>query len=435
MRDTIIQYILAGVVSMSIFCSCVEDVEIDTREDLPIVVDCILKMKPMQELHLYKMRNVYGDEIEPVTVASVELFLCNSNGDEYSKVSDFKYVNDGKWEAYFKPDYEKSYKLKISIPGEEVIVATTTFPPDLRLVLQSKYLIDDKNLASDNDYSYYLMQTADVALGTILTKEDFEFFGRFEKYYRPNYYPDSFKAYIPDNTKACKMWIYPHADSTLVLKNLNYYTAPWEVSKLPFIETSQPFCDLVVTDHPGADNFNLVSGSVSGLDIVNVPINTETVSHYLPLEYGPPGTLYLSTGLVANYSQWCKILCPNLPVHKQFVRIEHPSGFWNGIKEEDLKRSYQFSTSSFLILGNYTNYSSGLEPFLIEVRFLSDEYDSFLRDLYVKNLSKDDFILSTYNRYNIYTNIQGGVGVFGAENDTWAERSFFSSAQFEEISL
>ena len=122
-------------------------------------------------------------------------------------------------------------------------------------------------------------------------------------------------------------------------------------------------------------------------------------------------------------------------MHKQFVRIEHPSGFWNGIKEEDLKRSYQFSTSSFLILGNYTNYSSGLEPFLIEVRFLSDEYDSFLRDLYVKNLSKDDFILSTYNRYNIYTNIQGGVGVFGAENDTWAERSFFSSAQFEEISL
>ena len=86
-------------------------------------------------------------------------------------------------------------------------------------------------------------------------------------------------------------------------------------------------------------------------------------------------------------------------------------------------------------MGNYTNYSSGLEPFLIEVRFLSDEYDSFLRDLYVKNLSKDDFILSTYNRYNIYTNIQGGVGVFGAENDTWAERSFFSSTQFDEISL
>ena len=123
-------------------------------------------------------------------------------------------------------------------------------------------------------------------------------------------------------------------------------------------------------------------------------------------------------------------MCPDLPLHKGFVRIDQPEGFSNGLSDDDLKTSYQYSRNSFFILGDYSNYLSGIEPFLIEVRFLSEEYDAFLRELHIRNLSKDDFILSTYDSNNIYSNIYGGVGIFGAENTTWAEESYLPPSSF-----
>ena len=122
-----------------------------------------------------------------------------------------------------------------------------------------------------------------------------------------------------------------------------------------------------------------------------------------------------------NYTQWIPQMCPDLPLHKGFVRIDQPEGFTNGLTDEDFKTSYLSTSGSFLILGDYSDYLTGVEPFLIEVHFLSDEYDAFLRDLHIRNLSRDNFILSTYDTNNIYSNINGGVGVFGAENTTWAE--------------
>lgn len=424
-----------GLTWIILLQSCMENIDFSSGENLPVVVDCVLKMDSVQTLRLYRMSNMYsGGEEESFSDASVELFQKHDNDKDYSKVAEFKYVKDGKWETTFKPDYGKGYKLIVSIPGMDEIFATTSFPEDLRLVLQDKYIIYKNKKDLNNDAMIYLATTADVASGNIVTKEDFDIFGKLHSFYIPGFFPDSFKAYIPDDTKACKMWIYPHSDSTLVFSPLNYYKGPWEVSGLSFIESSHGFCERVVTDHPGADNFNLLSGTVSDLNIVNVSENSEKGYQWFRLPSGQD-LFDLLQYVVPNYAQWCRFLCPNLPIHKQFVRIDHPSGFLNGVREEDLKTSYQFSTSSFLIFGDYDNYSSGVEPFLLEVRFLSNEYDAFLRDLHVKNMSRDNFIISSYDRNNVYTNIHGGVGIFGAENDTWAEKSFFSRSSFEEIIL
>lgn len=403
-------------VLMSVFllASCVEDIDMDTGEELPVVVDCVLKKDTVQTLRLYHMKKLNAEGYEPVTEAKVELQRVRGSGNP-EKVAEFHRSEGTLWETRFEPGFGESYRLSVILPGKEEIYATTTFPEDMRLVLHMKYMKDGTRLYdSDRDTTILHAITAEVATGKMVSVRDF--------YDAPlNGLPDVedlFKAYIPSGSKACKMWIYPRRDSIEVFPHKNFVESyPWAFSALPFIPSPKPYCDLVITDHPCADNFNVVPGNVTDLNLVNVPANSR-------LRRRSWATSFQAR---VNYTQWIPVMCPDLPLHKSFVRIDQPEGFSNGLTDEELKDSYLYSQGSFLILGDYADYLTGVEPFLIEVRFLSDEYDAFLRELHIRNLSRDHFILSTYDTNNIYSNITGGVGIFGAENTTWAEDSYETS--------
>ena len=408
------------LVAMSVFplTSCVENIDIDSGENLPVVVDCVLQMDTVQTLRLYHMKKLNEDDFKPVTEAWVELQVLSESGNPINRVV-FHRVDGSLWETPFKPEYGKQYRLSVTIPGKEEIFATTTFPEDLRLVLQSKILRDASGFYDKSiDTTRLRMITAEVATARMVTEDDF-LFGVMKGTAYPEDADFPLKAYIPTGGKACKMWIFPRRDSIVVYPPNNWveWHPPFSYSDLPFIKSRKHYCDLVVTDHPCADNFNLVPGKVADLDIVNVPVNTITKKERF-------------SSYLLNYTQWIPEMCPDLPLHKGFVRIDQPEGFSNGLSDDDLKTSYQYSRNSFFILGDYSNYLSGIEPFLIEVRFLSEEYDAFQRELHIRNLSKDDFILSTYDSNNIYSNINGGVGIFGAENTTWAEESYLPPSSF-----
>ena len=408
------------LVAMSVFplTSCVENIDIDSGENLPVVVDCVLQMDTVQTLRLYHMKKLNEDDFKPVTEAWVELQVLSESGNPINRVV-FHRVDGSLWETPFKPEYGKQYRLSVTIPGKEEIFATTTFPEDLRLVLQSKILRDASGFYDKSiDTTRLRMITAEVATARMVTEDDFKG-GVMKGISYPGHAAFPLKAYIPTGSKACKMWIYPRRDSIVVYPPNNWveWRPPFSYSDLPFIKSRKHYCDLVVTDHPCADNFNLVPGKVTDLDIVNVPVNTITKKERF-------------SSYLLNYTQWIPEMCPDLPLHKGFVRIDQPEGFSNGLSDDDLKTSYQYSRNSFFILGDYSNYLSGIEPFLIEVRFLSEEYDAFQRELHIRNLSKDDFILSTYDSNNIYSNINGGVGIFGAENTTWAEESYLPPSSF-----
>jgi hypothetical protein len=423
-------------VLMSVFllASCVEDIDMNTGEELPLVVDCVLKMDTVQTLRLYHMKRLNADGYEPVTEARVELQLIQKNGNLFH-VAEFHRSEGLLWETRFKPGFGESYRLSVTLPGKEEVSATTTFPEDMRLVLHEKALHDGTRLYDNaRDTTVLTMITAEIATARMVTMDDFNR-GVLKGVPFPEDADFPVKAYIPTGNKACKMWLYPRRDSIVVYPpdNSTEWAPPFTFSDLPFIQSPKPYCDFVVTDHPCADNFNVVPGRVTDLDLVNVPVNTMTKvdkkyrfydGHYYPV--------YIDSYLL-NYTQWIPQMCPDLPLHKGFVRIDQPEGFTNGLTDEDLKTSYQSSTNSFLILGDYSDYLIGVEPFLIEVRFLSDEYDAFLRDLHIRNLSRDNFILSTYDSNNIYSNITGGVGVFGAENTTWAEEACHKTFPYSRI--
>lgn len=375
--------------------SCVEDIEIDTGEELPIVVDCVLQNSPVQTLKLYRLRHLYKDDYNDINGAGVELFKESSDGKKYEKVAEFLQKDGPEWEAHYQPEFGAKYKLMVSVNGKEQAHAYTTFPEDLKLVLHLR-LYDTLNV------NYFTIT------GEVSEPKYVHYWGKYPEIVSET----PFKVY-EKSLKPCKMWLYPHTDTTIVMKPDNKYSILQE-EEVRFSGSSKPYARYVVTDHSGADDFNVVSGNMSDIDFFNVPVGS--------YEYDTNSFLQV---IHLNISQWCPLVKPDLPLHEGFVRIDHPKGFNNGFYGERLDRGYQYSSGSFFIFGDYDNYWAGFSPFSLEVRFLSDEYDKFLKELHIKKSSRDDFILSTYERKNFYTNIEGGLGVFGAENTTWAENAYW----------
>ena len=83
-------FCLTGVViPLFLLASCVEDIDMDTGEELPIVVDCVLQMDTVQKLRLYHMKRLSGEGYEPVAEAKVELQMIQKNGN-FFKVAEFQ---------------------------------------------------------------------------------------------------------------------------------------------------------------------------------------------------------------------------------------------------------------------------------------------------------------------------------------------------------
>lgn len=406
--------------------SCLEDIDIGGEENLPVVVTCVLRKDSVQTLRLYRMRKLYGSESQPVTDAEVFILQAGAKQGTFDTAAVFHRTQGSSWQASFEPSFSRKYDLVVRRPGEGDITASTRFPRDLRLRQYGKVL---ERIESDSDGKIrkmpYRMFTAEVCIGRYVDKIDID--GNFlPKIDKETGEPIPFKVYNLVDEGSSKIWIFPHVDTTFVIPyyydTFDYQSVHYGVffeEDMSFKGSSQPYARFAVSDHPGTDGFNITQGRLADLDWCNKPI--EELSGY-QREY-------------SNASQWCLFMCPDLPLHERFLRIDHPEHFRNGLSEKDLENSYQHSTRSFLVCGDYnTDYPAICKrtvldypiytlcnSFINEVRFVSDEYDAYLRALYVKRQNRDDFILSSYDYENVYTNISGGVGIFGAEYITWDE--------------
>jgi hypothetical protein len=62
---------------------------------------------------------------------------------------------------------------------------------------------------------------------------------------------------------------------------------------------------------------------------------------------------------------------------------------------------------------------------------VSDAYDKYLQDgLYLQQFKESSNMTSIYIRDNIYTNINGGLGIFGAMKEEKMQWSNIKSADF-----
>ena len=151
----------------------------------------------------------------------------------------------------------------------------------------------------------------------------------------------------------------------------------------------------ILTDNVYADNFNL-----SGLKFSDVSF-----------EYAEDYDYFwdLTRERVKLY--------PDIPLHKGFVRIDLPPYYVDAKTEEEKEEADYPFYEGFLLL--CVPFEQGLDlgnnkRSHFDFYSLSDEYDTFLRNVYVKEGELEYDMTSVYSMSNVYTNIEGGLGIFGA---------------------
>ncbi len=381
----LILLILPGILS-----SCIEYVNLDSREEMTVVVNCVLTRDTVQTLRLYRMRVLSETGNAPIEDATVFLQGKDNNG-KFQTVAEFHRTEGVNWEAKFQPEYDTDYGMLIKISGKEDITATTRFPEDLRLIKNGRWAFGKDDEFMDGGPStpaVCIMYTVEVREGKWYTEWN----------WRKKEDGTPFKAYLQVYENPCKFWVFPHTDTTMVRpvgKPLNIFNEVF----YQYSGSRQAFAKHIATNHPGADRFNITSKRLEDLNYWS-----------RPMVQG-----------VTDFSGWCLYLCPDIPLFAGFVRIDHPANYRNGLTEKDLEVNFNYSDRCFYLEGDYSdNYDPSTGPsFLNEVHFVSDEYDTYLRALYLKLQNKNDFVLSSYDYDNVYSNIKGGTGIFGADNTTW----------------
>ena len=168
------------------------------------------------------------------------------------------------------------------------------------------------------------------------------------------------------------------------------------------------------TNHPGADDSNVVDGVWQDL-----PIAVSVRDNY--------NNIFNDTLEEADRDLWMKFgrMCLDLPIHKDYLRIHHPASFDNGITGhliQNIYHGYSPSADGFILaadsidaidppagsVGRYTTYRLPIRTY-----FLSQEYDLYLSKIIDRGFHKDE-LAAMYSMDQNYTNIEGGLGIFGA---------------------
>lgn len=106
--------------------SCVKDVVLDAKEDPFLVVYCVLKNNPVQELKLSYTKSVTMDEAPRVTEATAVL----TDLTEGREAGRFVQVADSLWRLEYSAIPTHSYRLEVTVPGREPVWAEQTMPAE-----------------------------------------------------------------------------------------------------------------------------------------------------------------------------------------------------------------------------------------------------------------------------------------------------------------
>lgn len=395
---------------------CIEDVDIDLGTEEAIAVDCVLRNRSTQTLRLYRLKEVYGADARAIEDASVTLWAYDNEAGEYSEVAKFQHHGGTEWRTEYEPKHGVRYKLSVRISGNKEITAETTFPEDLRLIVV-KRKNDSTFPEGDNILPYAFGYEVRKAKNVwSISDPDLPPWSRDFKYV--NGVKVQFRDYSAVYKDSCKIWIYPHVEAERDsiyppgipnTGGINLYLYP---EFYDFYGHSKPYVKYVATDHPYVDDFNLTPGTVRDMKWCNIDD-------------------YAYRRLLRQWPLW---VCPDLLLHDSFLRIAHPANFVNRKYQHELddeqNSGIQKVKHYFYIIADCSksfgyNYTIPAIPdtlsWVVEAHFVSEEYDSYLKDVYTSKDSVDDFILSAYDVKHISSNVNGGYGIFGADYVTWAQ--------------
>lgn len=368
-----VHYVLLMMILSVTLTSCVETIVMAPDDkDLPVVVNCILKSNfsgsiyhptnqqtepQKQSVTVRYAKGKSEKDFIPIGDATVYIkYVSESSGKE--EALSFSYLEDGKYESDSPLLIQKDtkYTLYVEIPGREMIWASTVSPPQLKQRLNPLMSHD----IPDNN-TYYLQR--------------FRFIG----------------------------WEYANEeDSRPQLVELPQYAA-WIYAQ-EYSEVGWVDLDYLVSNCPDADDFNIIEGKFSGLDILG--------------EEKDENDSYLRHDFERTRS-----LVSDLPLHDKFIRIYNlDSDVYFFIKGGPV---WYLNLKDNDYFGQGIRNGKQMDYFCLVCHLLSNNLDTFLRDLYVHEHRLDNYMTAVYSSPSIYTNIHGGLGIFGCDCTYWIYSSSY----------
>jgi len=161
----------------------------------------------------------------------------------------------------------------------------------------------------------------------------------------------------------------------------------------------------ICTNHSGADNSNIVGGAWEDL-----PNSQKILKEYSD---NPPEA---DSGEDPRIWNSYKNACLGLPFHKDYLRIRHDMNYASGSSAPLVQKDAVETPvpGGFILDADKHEYVYGATYMLpLRTYFLSEEYDIYLSNVVKAGLHQDE-LASMYSMDLNYTNIHGGIGIFGS---------------------
>ncbi len=350
--------------------SCTQEMVLIEKEKEPVVVvSCIMTEGPVQTLKIVLAK---GDLMESAPIEE-EVKATLLNVTYRMEVGQFERQDDSTWTIEYTPRQRNSYRLEIRIPGHDLIWAELLMP------FESFY--------------YGIAESRMAKVSSVYRLFD-EWDSPFSSSAGPNgdYVAEGFLYYITE-------FYYP-----IWIRGLNYNP-----------ETgARETADWICTDASYADVFNQFG-------VYDFPaVGAVSLGHkdWTDESNPKPDNRLFETSLYGNLR--------GLPMNKGYLRLKVDS------KDQDYLDS--LARTPISISGSFTGkYYEGRpvnmasmvtgvdnpvkndEGYLL-ASMVTDDYDLFLRDaLNFHDISGSTDISSLFIRNNVHSNINGGIGIFGAK--------------------
>lgn len=367
--------------------SCIESITMDSIDDMPIVVKCVLT----RDQSLHGIHAELEDGFSP-PVQYLDLYYAKKSSTEsYEKIKDAKVTingykfewNGSRWQCSFLPLFDKKYTLIIETADGKKLSSYMTFPSDCylnryRLIEYSSLDVSASSLAS----YYYIVRHYDN---------------------NNEYNQCAYKVF----NGACNLWIRALDNGIPVEK--------------------------ICTSHPGVDNFNVIN-HVWG-DCIVFDYFHNNFNNLASMLSNPPTFL---TPLDVDPEIWNRYSDKMMrsPLYAKVLRINHPENYDSGMNLSldhyiaSTPVGQPVDTRDLFVLGadfslgdpevidgiSYYPDMSGLElDKTYEIRFVSEEYDKYLKTIVDSEIVHKDELTTMYSPNMLYSNIEGGIGCFGGQ--------------------
>ena len=343
------------LVALLVCSSCVREIVMDAGEKPTVVVECVISNTAPQTLHLRYTKGASKKGYEVVTEAEAVLHDL-TDGKEAGR---FVKTEDGVWTLNYEAEDEHEYRLEINIPGYETITAEQKMPerPEVRA-----------ERWCDRKYMQMLHNHGEWFRGT------------------------SYRIFTIGRT----VWIYA--------MNYNHETGKREMAE--YICGNARFADFNVTDIVYSPQLDTVSSPLT--EYMGAP-PPGVESYVYTFESG----LY---PMLSGYKMYKRYLRTDLILNDSYVFDELlVSGSFEGFYPVE----FVAEDNCYDIVNDGVIEEPADDQGYLVFAIMSEEYEKYHDEaLRFMELQESSQLSDIYLRDNIYTNINGGLGIFGAKAET-----------------